>query len=159
MKRVFFVLFVFTWAVLFVFISPLLLAASTLSFSSDEVLNAAGTVLAEWHVPIWKTVNSELMTRKIEIDIDLLDSYIAESQQDENPGWTRARVSFLIKAHESARGDTEIMIEAFFERYGTRSALMLIPPSWVPVPSNGLLEKELRLDIEEKLTNVPGGIQ
>ena len=93
------------------------------------------------------------------IDIDLLNTYIADNRPNDNPGWKRARVSVLIKANESDYGDTEIMVEAFFERYGTPSALMLIPPSWVPVPSNGVLEEEVLLEIEERLTNTTGGAQ
>lgn len=135
------------------------LAESTLGSSPSEVLDVTVTALIERQFPIREIVDGELVTEKVEVDVDILNNYIVNDLPDDNPGWTKARVFLCIKAFDINYGETEIMIEAFFERYGTRSALMLIPPTWIPVPSNGLLEKEILLEIENRLTTSRGGTQ
>jgi|GEM_PF-2156791 len=133
--------------------------SSTLGFSPSEVLDVTVTVLIERQFLIREIVDGEFVTEKVEVDVDILNNYIVNDLPDDNSGWTKARVFLCIKAFDINYGQTEIIIEAFFERYGTRSALMLIPPTWVPVSSNGLLEKEILLEIENRLTTSRGGIQ
>ncbi len=134
-------------------------AANTFGSSPSEVLDVTATVLLERQFSIREIVDGEVVTEKVEVDVDILNNYIVNNLPDDNPGWTKARVFLCVKTFDINHGKTEIMIKAFFERYGTRSALMLIPPTWVPVSSNGLLEKEILLEIEKRLTTSRGGTQ
>lgn len=131
-------------------------ASTIVAAEAQDVLTAAGTVLADWHMPIIEHNETEIVTEKVEIGIDEIADYIIENQPDTVPGWTKARVWFHITAKEHS-SITEVGIVAFIERYGTRSALMLIPPSWIAVPSSGNLEQELIADIERVLSTTEGG--
>ena len=135
------------------------LAAGTFNYSSSDVIMASQEVLLQSNFAIEELSPDEFVTQKISLDIDLLSNYIVDNQPDENPGWTEARVSLYIRFCEIDTEETEVVVEAFFERYGTRSALMLIPPTWVPVPSNGFLEEEILLSIEKQLTSQQKGEQ
>lgn len=128
------------------------LAAGTFNYSPSDVVMASQEVLLQRNFAIEELSPDEFVTQKISLDIDRLNNYVADDQPDENPGWTEARVSLYIRFCEIDTEETEVIVEAFFERYGTRSALMLIPPTWVPVPSNGFLEEEILLSIEKQLT-------
>ena len=135
------------------------LAAGTFDYPASDVIMASQEVLLQRDIAVKEFFPSEFITQKVSLDIDLLDNYIADNQPDENPGWTEARVSLYIRFCEIDTKETEVIIEAFFERYGTRSALMLIPPTWVPVPSNGFFEEEILLSIEKQLTPQQRGAQ
>lgn len=135
------------------------LAAGTFNYSPSDVVMASQEVLLQRNFAIEELSPDEFVTQKISLDIDRLNNYVADDQPDENPGWTEARVSLYIRFCEIDTEETEVIVEAFFERYGTRSALMLIPPTWVPVPSNGFLEEEILLSIEKQLTSEHEGEQ
>ena len=135
------------------------LAAGTFDYPASDVLTASKEVLLQRNIAVKESFPGEFITQKVSLDIDLLNNYIADNQPDENPGWTEARVSLYIRFCEIDAEETEVIVEAFFERYGTRSALMLIPPTWVPVPSNGFFEEEILLSIEKQLTPQQGGAQ
>jgi hypothetical protein len=120
---------------------------------------ASKEVLLLRDIAVKESFPSEFITQKVTLDIHLLNNYIADNQPDENPGWTKSRVSLYIRFCEIDAGATEVIVEAFFERYGTRSALMLIPPTWVPVPSNGFFEEEILVSIEKQLTPQQGEAQ
>ncbi len=135
------------------------LAAGTFNYSPSDVVMASQEVLLQRNFAIEELSPDEFVTQKISLDIDRLNNYVADDQPDENPGWTEARVSLYIRFCEIDTEETEVIVEAFFERYGTRSALMLIPPTWVPVPSNGFLEEEILLSIEKQLTSQQKGEQ
>lgn len=143
----------------FVLLCTISLAAGTFNYATTDVLNASKEVLLARDITIRESFPQDLITGKTELDIELLDNYIADNQPDKNPGWTRARFSLYLRFCEIDVDETEVVIEAFFERYGTRSAQMLIPPSWLPVPSNGFLEEEILHAIEIKLTETHGGEQ
>ena len=122
---------------------------------THEIGAAAETVLADWHMPFKEQSEDEIVTEKVEICLDDIANYIVEDQPDAVPGWTKARIWFYvtIRSHQSV---SEVGVVAFFERYGTRSAHMLIPPSWIAVPSNGNLERELAADILRVLATEGG---
>lgn len=141
----------------FILLCTISLAANTFNFATTEVLSASQEVLLARDITVKELFPHELITEKTTLDIQLLKNYVADNQLDKNPGWTRGRFSFYIRFCEIGADETEVVIEAFFERYGTRSAQMLIPPSWVPVPSNGFLEEEVLVAIEKKLTETRGG--
>jgi hypothetical protein len=125
---------------------------------TDEVLAAAETVLADWRIPVQEHNEMTIVSKKVEIAIDDIAGYVDENQPDATPGWTRARVWFEITAVN--KGDmSQVTVAAFFERYGTRSALLLIPPSWVAIPSNGTLEQEFIKEISTVLSATEGGIR
>jgi len=143
----------------FILLCTISLAAGTFDFAATDVVNASKHVLRARDITIKELFPRELVSEKIALDIELLENYIADDQPDENQGWMQARFSLYIRFCEISTTETEVIIEAFFERYGTRSALMLIPPSWVPVPSNGFLEEEILHAIEERLTEIQGDEQ
>lgn len=135
------------------FMCAISLAAGTLNFSANEVFDATQTTLNEQGIPINEALDNALITEKLEINLNVLQYYITEDQPDEDPGWTTARYCLQITFNEVADGQTEVIVEAYFERFGVRSAIALIPPYWCSVPSNGLMEKEILDAIEKTLTN------
>jgi len=143
----------------FMLLCTISLAAGTFNFATTDVLNASNEVLLARDITVNESFPQELVTEKTALNIELLENYIADNQPDKNPGWTQARFSLYIRFCEIGADETEVVIEAFFERYGTRSAYMLIPPSWVPVPSNGFLEEEILHAIERTLVETHGGEQ
>lgn len=127
-------------------------AANTLNYSSYETLNAATIVLLNNGFSFEEMGEYELVTEKTEIDINILDKYISENQFDENHGWTKARFHLKVRICEINGGQARIEINAHIERFGVHSAIMLIPPEWISVSSNGVLEKEILEEIEKELT-------
>jgi len=138
---------------IFHFICAIALAAGTLNFHANEVFKATQTALNEQGISISKAIDNVLITEKLELDLRALQYYITEDQPDEDPGWIAARYYLQITLNEAVYDQTEVIIEAYYERYGVRSAMVLIPPYWCTVPSNGLMEREILDAIEKTLTN------
>jgi hypothetical protein len=143
----------------FILLCTISLAAGAFDCAAADVHSALQRVLLERNIVLKESFPQEIITEKSALDIELLENYVADNQPDENPGWTQAHFSLYVRFCEIDANETEVVIEAFFERYGTRSALMLIPPSWVPVPSNGFLEEEILHAIEKRLAETHGGKQ
>ena len=136
---------------LYVLMLTVFLSSSTLNFSFAEVLETTEIVLVQKEIAVSEIMDNELITEKIEMDINVMDNYITEDMPEENPGWTQGRFYLSIKINESDKEQTEITIEAFFEKFGVRSAMLLIPPRWMPMPSNGILEQKILDEIEQML--------
>lgn len=130
-------------------------ASMIVAATTNDVRAATEMVLAGWHVPVQEHGASTIVSKKVEVAVSDITNYIVENQPDEAPGWTKARVWFHITT-ENNGSITEVGVVAFFERYGTRSAFMLIPPSWIAVPSNGILEQKFLVDIKKALATEGG---
>ncbi|MEO0136187.1 MAG: hypothetical protein ABIL39_05580 [candidate division WOR-3 bacterium] len=108
-----------------------------------EVALTAQRVITESGYAIGYRDENDIVTVSTEFDIRDLHRYIIEEFSDENPGWTQARVQIFVKIRAITTENTKIEINAVFERFGTPSVLLLIPPHWRNAASNGNLEKEL----------------
>ncbi|MEO0095482.1 MAG: hypothetical protein ABIL66_06275 [candidate division WOR-3 bacterium] len=108
-----------------------------------EVTSALQKVITESGYEIDYKDENNIITAITEFNIKDLPQYIIEEFPDENPGWIQARVQIFIKLRTIDAENTKIEINAGFERFGTPSALLLIPPHWRSAQSNGNLEKEL----------------
>ncbi len=135
------------------FMCGISLAAGTLNFPANEVFDATQTTLNEQGIPISEAIDNVIITEKLEIDLNALQYYINDDQPEEDPGWTAARYYLQITLKETADGQTKIIVEAYYERFGVRIATALIPPYWCAVPSNGLMEHEIIDSIEKTLTS------
>lgn len=120
----------------------------------QEVLNVAQSVLVSDEFNVASISSTELVTEHKNIDVAIVAGYISEPFPDDNPGWEKARVRIVLIVYGDERAEFEI--RAFFERFGVPDAFLLIPQTWVSVPSNGVLESKLRQTIEHSL---PGGRQ
>ncbi|MEO0106082.1 MAG: hypothetical protein ABIL46_01980 [candidate division WOR-3 bacterium] len=108
-----------------------------------EVTSALQKVITESGYEIDYKDENNIITAITEFNIKSLSQYIVEEFPDDNPGWTQARVQIFIRLNSIDAENTKIEINAGFERFGTPSALLLIPPHWRSAQSNGNLEKEL----------------
>jgi hypothetical protein len=128
-----------------------LMVALTGSFDAapGEVFETAHAVLTAQHYTVEAIIPEELITDYKEIDLTMMTPYISEIFPDDNPGWEKARARIMITVSGDEKSD--IQINAFFERFGVPDALLLIPPTWVSVPSNVILESEILLRIEDTL--------
>ncbi len=117
-----------------------------------EVTSALQKVITESGYEIDYKDENNIITAITEFNIKDLPQYIIEEFPDENPGWIQARVQIFIKLRTIDAENTKIEINAGFERFGTPSALLLIPPHWRSAQSNGNLEKELIDKINARLS-------
>ena len=127
--------------------------SSSLNFPADNVIETTKKVLQDLGIPVYRVTDGTLTTETITLHIDSLSNYIIEDQFDENPGWTRARFWLKIKISGTDKDETQLEIFAHFQRFGVPSALLLIPPAWTDIESNGRLEKEIFSTIERKLNS------
>ena len=126
---------------------------ANINFPSSKVLDTAEQILSEWQIPICERETNQLTTEKMEIDISLLNNYIIEDLPADNPGWTKGRFTLVINVESIGKKRSKLTIEALIERYGTESVMLLIPPIWRPVPSNGKMEQEFIDEIIKRLTD------
>lgn len=131
----------------------LLTSSSLLNSPVIEVATTAEKVIVECGYEIAYNDETSIITTVKEVDIDNINKYIIEEFPDDNPGWTQARAQIFVRLRQIDAQKTEIEINAGFERFGTPSALLSIPPHWRSAPSNGNLEKELIDRINEILSN------
>ncbi len=125
------------------FTLSLLTASSVLNCPPIEVVASIERVITEYGYDIAYKDETSIYTIVKEVDVNNINKWIIEEFPDENPGWTQARVQIFITLKRTDSQQTEIEINAGFERFGTPSALLLIPPHWRFAQSNGNLEKEL----------------
>ncbi|HID32364.1 MAG TPA: hypothetical protein EYP24_03185 [bacterium (Candidatus Stahlbacteria)] len=118
--------------------SVILIAVVTLTASIRASPESVVEILKTRGIPIEKIDKGTITSGWVPICLEDLNNYITENLPDKNPGWTKARYSLTITISRNA-----IEIETNFERFGVPNAYLLIPPAWVPVPSNGNLENEL----------------
>jgi hypothetical protein len=123
-----------------------------LPYPLDAVMETARDVTNAYGFKVFYNNEQKLITDWQEIDVGKINEYIIEQWFDENPGWIIGRLRIFINLESADPLKTKIEINAFFERYGTPSALLLIPPSWSEVPSNGKLEKEILDKIANRLS-------
>ncbi|MEO0185428.1 MAG: hypothetical protein ABIL20_06490, partial [candidate division WOR-3 bacterium] len=109
----------------------------------SEVTSTVQRVITDTGYEIGYKDRNNIITAIAELSIKDLSRYIIEEFPDDNPGWSQARVQIFIKLKSIDADNTKIEINAGFERFGTPSALLLIPPDWRSAQSNGSLEEEL----------------
>ncbi len=129
----------------------LLTVQSTVYCSLNEVHAVTQDVLKVTDFEIMKIEGQKLITESKIVDINWIDKYIIEEWHDENPGWINGKVQLIVQLTAIDDSKTQIEINALFERYGTPSAFLLIPPEWKDAPSNGKLEKDLLAKIAEHI--------
>uniref|UniRef100_A0A7V0Z3V2 Uncharacterized protein n=1 Tax=candidate division WOR-3 bacterium TaxID=2052148 RepID=A0A7V0Z3V2_UNCW3 len=122
-----------------------------LPYPLDAVMETATGVTTGYGFKIFYNNEQKLITEWQEIEIDRINNYIVEQWFDENPGWMMGRLRIFINLESTDPLHTKVQVSAFFERYGTPSALLLIPPSWREIPSNGKFEKEILDKIANRL--------
>ena len=122
-----------------------------LPYPVDAVLETARDITKAYGFKVYYNNERKVITDWQEIEINKINEYIIEQWFDENPGWTIGRVMVFINLETVDPSHTKAEVNAFFERYGTPSALLLIPPSWSEIPSNGKFEKEILDKITDRL--------
>ena len=129
------------------------LLTGTFDIPVDEALDAAHTILIEQGIEIASVKDGKIITDITKMNVHKVNKYIEEIYPDDNPGWTHARYTLTITVSKNSEGQSYISIDAAFERFGVPCAFLLIPPSWISVPSNGKLEQEILTKIEKALAS------
>ncbi len=136
-------------------ITGILLAQDTsveiYDFSYSQVQAATQEILKMMNIPVKVLENNVIVTEVVQIDISTLSEYIKETMPTDRPGWEKGRFSLTLTFDQLNDNQTELMIQANFERFGVPYELLLIPPSWTPVQSNGRLEDIILKAISKKL--------
>jgi hypothetical protein len=124
----------------------------TFNFSYLKVLGTTQQILKEINIPMKLTNNGVITTETIVTDITTINDYIREDKPVDRPGWEKGRFYLTLNFNRLNPNQTELTIEAKFERFGVPSELLLIPPAWTPVASNGVLEDIIFSAISDKLS-------
>ncbi len=124
----------------------------TLDSPIDAVMTAAKEVIVAKGFEIAETTEQRLTTHKLEMDANKMQDYIIEQYPCDNPGWMFGHMQIFISIESLGRSKAKLMVNVFFELYGTPSALLSIPPTWSEAFSNGKLERELLDEIINKLS-------
>jgi hypothetical protein len=128
-------------------------ATAVLDFNHPAILHEVESVLTERGITLSAIIDGRYVSDITETDLVAINGYIIENHPDENPGWRKARFYLTVEIDKINPTQSELMIEAVFERYGVPNAYLSIPDEWIKVSSNGVLEKELLTAIKRRLSN------
>jgi len=120
-------------------------------FAYLQVQTAAQEILEAMNVPVKSLENNVITTEMVQTDIATLSEYIKENLPTDRPGWEKGRFYLTLTFNQLNDNQTELMIEVFYQRFGVPYELLLIPPSWTSVQSNGSLEDIILKAIRSKL--------
>jgi hypothetical protein len=137
-------------------ITGILLAQNTpieiYDFSNSQVQTTAKEILKMMNIAVKELENNIITTEVVQTDIVTITEYIKEDAWTDRPGWEKGRFFLTLTLNQLNDKQTELMIQANFERFGVPYELLLIPPAWTSVPSNGKLEEIICTAIKDRMS-------
>ncbi|MBN2537352.1 exo-alpha-sialidase [candidate division WOR-3 bacterium] len=112
-----------------------LLVVLASSFAVLSAATPARVALSELGLRVLADDGDRLVAEAADILPEAVEPYIEDPEARPHPGWTLARVSVTVELAPV------LAVEARFERFGVPDEMLLIPPAWTPVRSNGWLEQ------------------